>query len=216
PVRLPLASWDLLPEDPVPVRLPLASWDLLPEDPVPVRLPLASWDLLPEDPVPVRLPLAFWDLLTASHRGTVPSTGAGHTPGDAVKVVRAWVCRHLVDTYRGISPTAAAALMDAGLILPVLDGLDEMDAADTPGYGSRARQALDVLNAFQRGRAKASLVLTCRSGQYQALEALEAWAQDAARVEIGRISPAQSRPGPPVHPATGGQLSAMAGSAGHT
>ncbi|MFF1566885.1 hypothetical protein ACFVY1_25745 [Streptomyces sp. NPDC058293] len=164
-----------------------------PEDPVPVRLPLASWDLLPEDPVPVRLPLAFWDLLTASHRGTVPSTGAGHTPGDAVKVVRAWVCRHLVDTYRGISPTAAAALMDAGLILPVLDGLDEMDAGDTPGYGSRARQALDVLNAFQRGRAKASLVLTCRSGQYQALEALEVWAQDAARVEIGRISPAQAR-----------------------
>lgn len=147
----------------------------------------------PEDPVPVRLPLASWLPLTASHRGTVPSTGASHTPGDAVKVVQAWVCQHLVDTYRGISPAAAAALMDAGLILPVFDGLDEMDAGDTPGYGSRARQALDVLNAFQRGRAKACLVLTCRSGQYQALEALEVWAQDAARVEIGRISPAQAR-----------------------
>ncbi|MFE7402682.1 NACHT domain-containing protein [Streptomyces sp. NPDC057557] len=147
----------------------------------------------PEDPVPVRLPLASWDLLSATHRGTAPSMGASHAPGEAVKVVGAWVCRHLVDTYREISPTAAAALMDAGLILPVLDGLDEMDAGDTPGYGSRARQALDVLNAFQRGRAKASLVLTCRSGQYQALEALEVWAQDAARVEIGRISPAQAR-----------------------
>ncbi|MEU1791976.1 hypothetical protein ABZ553_40110 [Streptomyces sparsogenes] len=147
----------------------------------------------PEDPVPVRLPLASWDLLSASHLVTGPSTGAGQDPGAAVQVVRAWVCRHLVDTYQGISPTGAAALMDAGLILPVLDGLDEMDAEDTPGYGSRARQALDVLNAFQRGRAKANLVLTCRSGQYQALEALEVWAQDSARVEIGRISPAQAR-----------------------
>ncbi|WP_020124709.1 hypothetical protein [Streptomyces canus] len=147
----------------------------------------------PEDPVPVRLPLASWDLVSASHLGTGPSTGTGHDPGAAVQVVRAWVCQHLVDTYRGISPTAAAALMDAGLILPVLDGLDEMDAGDTPGYGSRARQALSVLNAFQRGRAKANLVLTCRSGQYQALEALEVWAQDSARVEIGRISPAQAR-----------------------
>jgi hypothetical protein len=147
----------------------------------------------PEDPVPVRLPLASWDLLSASHLGTGPSTGTGHDPGAAVQVVRAWVCRHLVDTYRGISPTAAAALMDAGLVLPVLDGLDEMDAGGTPGYGSRARQALNVLNAFQRGRAKANLVLTCRSGQYQALEALEVWAQDSARVEIRRISPAQAR-----------------------
>ncbi|MFE7274706.1 NACHT domain-containing protein [Streptomyces sp. NPDC057623] len=147
----------------------------------------------PEDPVPVRLPLASWDLLSAAHRGTGPSTGAGHAPGAAARMVRAWVCRHLVDTYQGISPTAAAALMDAGLILPVLDGLDEMDASDTPGYGSRARQALDVLNAFQRGRAKANLVLTCRSGQYQALEEWEVWTQDAARVEIGRISPAQAR-----------------------
>ncbi|MFF0084754.1 NACHT domain-containing protein [Streptomyces canus] len=149
----------------------------------------------PEDPVPVRLPLASWDLLSASHlgTGTGPSTGASHNPGAAVQMVRAWVCRHLVDTYRGISPTAAAALMDAGLILPVLDGLDEMDAGDMPGYGSRARQALDVLNAFQRGRAKANLVLTCRSGQYQALKALEVWAQDSARVEIGQISPAQAR-----------------------
>jgi hypothetical protein len=147
----------------------------------------------PEDPVPVRLPLASWDLLSATHLGTGSSTGAGHDPGVAVQMVRAWVCRHLVDTYRGISLTAAQALMDAGLILPVLDGLDEMDAGDTLGYGSRARQALDVLNAFQRGRAKANLVLTCRSGQYQALEALEVWAQDSARVEIGQICPAQAR-----------------------
>ncbi|MFJ4329216.1 NACHT domain-containing protein, partial [Streptomyces tricolor] len=147
----------------------------------------------PEDPVPVRLPLASWDLPSASHLGPAPSTGTGHGPGAAVQVVHAWVCRYLVSTYRGITPTAAAALMDAGLILPVLDGLDEMDAGDAPGYGSRARQALDVLNAFQRGRAKARLVLTCRSGQYQALEALAVRAQDSARVEIGRVGPAQAR-----------------------
>ncbi|WP_405596510.1 NACHT domain-containing protein [Streptomyces sp. NBC_00081] len=147
----------------------------------------------PEDPVPVRLPLASWDTLPVAHPGTGPSMSAGTAldPGEAVQVIRAWVCRHL-SRYR-ISPTTAEALMDAGLILPVLDGLDEMDAGDTPGYGSRARQALDVLNAFQRGRAKAGLVLTCRSGQYRALEALEVWAKDAVRVEISQISPDQAR-----------------------
>ncbi|MGW0188997.1 NACHT domain-containing protein [Streptomyces sp. NPDC003362] len=147
----------------------------------------------PEDPVPVRVPLASWDTLPVLDPGTGTSTG-GETalgPDEAVQVVRAWVCRHLVRTYR-TRPAAAAALMDAGLILPVLDGLDEMDAGDMPGYGSRARQALDVLNVFQHGRAKAGLVLTCRSGEYQALEALDVWAQDAARVEIGQVTPTQA------------------------
>ncbi|WP_246101116.1 NACHT domain-containing protein [Streptomyces cyaneus] len=149
----------------------------------------------PEDPVPIRLPLASWDTLSVTQPGAGWDEGARTVldPDKAVQLVRAWVCRHLVSTYR-LSRTGAAALMDAGLILPVLDGLDEMDAGnDTPGYGSRARQALEVLNIYQRGRAKASLVLTCRTGQYEALEALEVWAQDAARVEIGQVSPAQAR-----------------------
>ncbi|MGW6528501.1 NACHT domain-containing protein [Streptomyces venezuelae] len=146
----------------------------------------------PEDPVPVRLSLTSWTTLPASPRG-VGRVAANRDPGVAAHAVRAWICRHLVDTYAGISPTTAAALMDAGLILPVLDGLDEMAAEDTPGYGSPARQALSVLNAFQQGRSKAPMVLTCRSEQYEALAAVQVWAQDAARIEITQVSHAQVR-----------------------
>ncbi|MFK4071958.1 NACHT domain-containing protein [Streptomyces sp. NPDC029674] len=146
----------------------------------------------PEDPVPVRLPLTSWSTLPAPAVG-VGRVAANRDPVAGAHAVRAWVCRHLVDTYSGISSTTAAALMDAGLILPVLDGLDEMAAEDTPGYGSPARQALSMLNAFQQGRSKANMVLTCRSEQYEALEAVQVWAQDAARIEITRVSPAQLR-----------------------
>ncbi|WP_241194103.1 NACHT domain-containing protein [Streptomyces sp. SID10115] len=146
----------------------------------------------PDDPVPVRLSMTSWTTLPAPPRG-VGRVAANRDPGVAAHAVRAWICRHLVETYVGISPTTAAALMDAGLILPVLDGLDEMAAEDTPGYESPARQALSVLNAFQQGRSKAKMVLTCRSEQYEALEAVQVWAQDAARIEITRVSPAQVR-----------------------
>ncbi|MDI3403271.1 NACHT domain-containing protein [Streptomyces cavernicola] len=151
-------------------------------------------DRKPDDPVPVRLPLASWATLPAPAAGAGSRAVTGNRdPDAAAQAVRAWVCRHLVDTYSGISSTTATALMDAGLILPVLDGLDELAAEETPGYGSPARQALSVLNGFQQGRAKANVVLTCRSEQYEALEAVQVWAQDAARIEITQVSPAQVR-----------------------
>jgi hypothetical protein len=120
----------------------------------------------PEDPVPVRLSAASWD---TSHP------------------VEAWLTEHLVQTYQ-LPPATAAALVDARLVLPVIDGLDEMDPDPQPGYNSRAAQALRALNAYQNDRAKADLVLTCRSGQYQALEAMRVWAEDAAQVQINPVT----------------------------
>ncbi|MFI6979020.1 NACHT domain-containing protein [Embleya sp. NPDC050154] len=132
-------------------------------DPVPVRMSLASWSTLP-DAVPV----------------TVEAAGAA---------VRSWVCAHLVRNYR-ITSVVAKALVEAGLILPVLDGLDEMDAEDPgPNFG-RGWRALEVLNAYQHGREKAGLVLTCRSGPY---DGLQVWAKDAARVEIVPVTFSQAR-----------------------
>ncbi|MGI5226376.1 NACHT domain-containing protein [Actinoallomurus sp. CA-142502] len=115
-----------------------------------------------DDPVPVRVPAAGWD-----PKVSVPD----------------WLTTHLVRTFR-LRPATARALVKYDRILPVVDGLDEMDAEPEPGYGSRAGNALRALNAHQRGSAKARLVITCRSTDYDELIASEAWAHDAARITL--------------------------------
>jgi hypothetical protein len=127
----------------------------------------------PDDPVPVRLSAAGWN-------------------PDTAEPVDAWLTTHLVDTYH-LAPAAARSLITAQKILPVIDGLDEMDAATDPGYGSRAGRALTALNAYQQRRTRAELVLTCRSEQYQALAAAKVWVHDAARVQIRQLTAAKAR-----------------------
>jgi hypothetical protein len=128
-------------------------------------------DRTPWDPVPVRLSVAAWD---------------------TDQPVEAWLAEHLAGVYR-MPPATARALVAARRVLPVLDGLDEMDSDPAPGYASRAGQALRTLNAYQYGRGKAEMVLTCRSGQYQALEAMRVWAQDATHVEIRPVGAGKAR-----------------------
>ncbi|WP_159048074.1 NACHT domain-containing protein [Streptomyces sp. WM6378] len=128
-------------------------------------------DRAPEDPVPVRLSAAAWD---------------------TDQPVEAWLSTHLTEVYR-IRPATATALVATRRVLPVVDGLDEMDDSPALVYASRAGRALRALNAYQHGRGKAELVLTCRSAQYQALEAMRVWVQDAARVEIRPVSAVKAR-----------------------
>jgi len=116
----------------------------------------------PSDPVPVRLPLASWD---------------------TDKPLEQWIASHLIETYR-ISASIAEALVTAGAILPVLDGLDEMDSSSKPGYSSRAGRALRAMNRYQIRRSKADLVVTCRTPTYDALQEIDLRAEDAARIEI--------------------------------
>jgi hypothetical protein len=121
-----------------------------------------------DDPVPVRLSLAEWDL-------EVPLPD--------------WVAQQLVDVYDW--PTAMAAeLVRQHRVLPVLDGLDEMD----PGPGGaaarpdapRARAALHALNVYQEGRTPGPVVLTCRAAQYEALAA-QARLLDSAHIDIDPV-----------------------------
>jgi len=121
-------------------------------------------------PVPLRIPAASWD----------PEDG-----------VQPWLVGYLVQTFR-LSEETARALVDAYQIIPVIDGLDEMDSTNHPGYGSRAGQALRALNRYQEGRTKARLVLTCRTDQYKALIAGNVWARDAAHIELREVTRAQS------------------------
>ncbi|MDX3850241.1 NACHT domain-containing protein [Streptomyces sp. AK02-01A] len=124
-------------------------------------------DRAPRDPVPVRLSLSTFD----PNRNKLDD----------------WLADHLIRTYR-LRPAAAAALVRARLILPVLDGLDEMDASETPGLDSRAAAAVEVMNSYVHGTTKGQLVLTCRSAPYAALEGVDKWAEDASRIDITPVS----------------------------
>ncbi|MDQ1024621.1 hypothetical protein QF035_002203 [Streptomyces umbrinus] len=125
----------------------------------------------PEGPVPVRLSAAAWN---------------------TDQPVEAWLSAHLVEVYR-VPHATARELVAARRVLPVVDGVDEMDNDPALTFDSRAAQALRGLNAYQHGRSKAEMVLTCRSSHYEALEAMGVWAQDAARVEIRPVSAIKAR-----------------------
>ncbi|MFC9607208.1 NACHT domain-containing protein [Streptomyces niveus] len=88
------------------------------------------------DPVPVRVPLTQWDTRTPLRSLLI----------DRLTAVYDW-------------PTKMAAnIVDHGLVLPVLDGLDEMDPTLPDGTpdpdAPRAHAALEQLNRYQQGRAR--------------------------------------------------------------
>ncbi|MFH8491299.1 NACHT domain-containing protein [Streptomyces longisporoflavus] len=125
----------------------------------------------PDEPVPVRISLASLE---------------PHLD------VEAWVARHLVRVYH-LPRQAADVLVTARRVLPVLDGLDELDTVSCPGYGSRSAQVLRALNGYQQGVHKGELILTCRTDTHDALEEARVWAHDAARIEIQPVTATEAR-----------------------
>lgn len=126
-------------------------------------------DRSPNSPVPVRVALAQWDT-------NQPLTTL--------------LTQRLIEDYDW-PPDAAADLVDHDLVLPVLDGLDEMDplrADGTPDPDApRARAVLEKLNAYyQDGRDAGPLILTCRTAHYDAFD-LTTRLVDAARITIDPV-----------------------------
>lgn len=123
-----------------------------------------------DDLVPVRLPLTEWDT-------TIP--------------LPEWLASYLVKVYDWPAKMAHKLVRQRRL-LPVLDGLDEMDPTAPDGTPSpdapRARTALEALNAYQDGRAAGPVILTCRTHHYEAL-GKPARLLDSARVEIDPVTP---------------------------
>jgi hypothetical protein len=77
-----------------------------------------------------------------------------------------WLTGHLALRF-GISEKVTARLVRDGRVLPLLDGLDEMDSA--PGDSGRAAALVAALNSWMRGRERAPMVVTCRGEEYRAL-----------------------------------------------
>ncbi|MEV5842213.1 NACHT domain-containing protein [Streptomyces sp. NPDC051985] len=130
----------------------------------------------PGDPVPVRFSLSGWDAEKEEFREFA---------------VRQLMLIHQCARQR------AETLFDGHRVLPVLDGLDEMDPtlAGSGGFASalapRACKALEKLNDEQQDDDAAPLILTCRSSHYDAL-IREGRLRDAARISIAPVSAAQA------------------------
>ncbi len=78
-----------------------------------------------KSPVPVRVEASGWD-------------------GNRDREFTKWLASQLTDRYR-LHPRVAHALVDSGRILPILDGIDEMDSIGAPP--ERALAVLSQLNA---------------------------------------------------------------------
>ncbi|MGF0175786.1 NACHT domain-containing protein [Streptomyces sp. Marseille-Q5077] len=130
-------------------------------------------DRQPQDRVPVLIPLAGWN--------------TDHS-------LEHWISRHLRAAY-GLSLKRAGQLVDAGLVLPILDGLDEMDPIGPDGHPQsappRARKAIEALNQLQAGREAAPLVITCRSVHYKRLR--NSSLLDTVRIDIEPLTPQTAR-----------------------
>ncbi|MET9734780.1 NACHT domain-containing protein [Streptomyces sp. NPDC006458] len=144
------------------------------------------------DPVPVRIPMAQWD--TAR---TLPELVAEHLTG-------------ALDWPREM----AERLVAHGMVLPVLDGLDEMDPPRADGSADpaapRARAAVQHLNAHQQGLEAGPVVLTSRApapgGRPQGRRPR---CPAPPRTPRPRTPPSRHRPaGPPTQLAPGGAAAA--------
>jgi hypothetical protein len=100
----------------------------------------------PDDPVPIRL--------TAASLGAEP--------------VEKWLTRALTRHY-GLPAVQATALVAGHQVLPVIDGLDEMDTPGVLTASSRAASAIGAINDYVRSRNRAAAVITCRADRYQEL-----------------------------------------------
>ncbi|MFF3088830.1 NACHT domain-containing protein [Streptomyces nojiriensis] len=127
------------------------------------------------DPIPVRLSLAEWDT-------TIP--------------LLEWLVSRLMAPPYDHPAKIAEELVRQRLVLPVLDGLDEMDPTAPGGAPSpdapRARAALEALNTYQNGRAAGPVILTCRTRHYEALGG-RVRLLDAARIDIDPVTPPTAR-----------------------
>ncbi|MET7575318.1 NACHT domain-containing protein [Streptomyces sp. NPDC005492] len=128
-----------------------------------------------DDPVPVRVPLARWDTERQSLADVLQE--------------------RLTETYDWPADMAAS-LVSHNLVLPVLDGLDEMDPSEPHGApdpaAPRATAVVRALNSYRQGRSAGPLILTCRTSHYDAL-APQTPVLDAARVAVVPVGTADAK-----------------------
>ncbi|MFI7337693.1 NACHT domain-containing protein [Streptomyces sp. NPDC050085] len=133
------------------------------------------------DPVPVRLSIRDLSLS--------PQTWWGRGGRNGSYGLERWLADRLAAAY-GTDPAAAAELVARRRVIPVLDGLDEMDSSVDEG---RAAWALWALNTYQSVDGSAPLVLMCRTRRYSELSEELYWLSEAAQVRLRGVDAGQAR-----------------------
>jgi len=126
---------------------------------------------MPGRVVPVRLNAARWPL------------GSPFEP---------WLAEQLVRDF-GLAAGDAARLVRDRRVLPVLDGLDELDPEPSAGPPLRAIGLLAELNRYSdlSGRGPGAVVVTCRADRHAELSDARAGLDDAARIHLHDLSTEQ-------------------------
>ncbi|MGC0382294.1 NACHT domain-containing protein [Streptomyces sp. SAI-129] len=114
---------------------------------------------------------------------------AASWPGGSVEN---WLSTELTQVWR-VPRRAAERLIEARLVLPVIDGLDEVDGTFAPGYGSRAADLLRTVNAYQQTLHLAPMILTCRGRAYEALVDAEVHLRNAVVLQLQPVTASQAR-----------------------
>jgi hypothetical protein len=146
---------------------------------------LLAGDTSPNDEwrVPVRLSLPAFD----------PGTDDDQISAEVVASrLDDWISGQLVKVF-GLPAPLAEAMVERGRILPVLDGLDEMDRGT--GEAVRAAATVRALNYPAAGGAR-PFVVTCRNERYRQLITTQAQPgqretvlQDVAVIELQPLTP---------------------------
>ncbi|MFP3968081.1 NACHT domain-containing protein, partial [Actinomadura fulvescens] len=101
----------------------------------------------------------------------------------------AWVAGQLTQEY-GLPADDAARLVRDRRVLPVVDGLDELDPQPSGGPPRRAIGLLAELNRYSdlSGRRAGAVVVTCRADRYAELAEVRAGLEDAARIHLHSLT----------------------------
>lgn len=150
-----------------------------------IRLLSGDTPATDERRVPVRLSLPAFDPGTDSDQISV---------GVVASRLDEWIAGQLTKVF-GLSTPLAEAMVARGWILPVLDGLDEMDSGN--GEAVRAAATVRALNYPAAGGVR-PFVITCRTDRYKQLTTTqvhpgqrETVLQDVAVIELQPLTPEQ-------------------------
>ena len=145
----------------------------------------------------VRPPVPVWLSLTSVDLGETASLAEASAEEIAARLDR-WIALQMLAVYQ-VPRAAAERLIRERWVLPVLDGLDEMD---TPGseidHAARPRAAA-VVRALNAGTGRRPVVLVCRRGEYGQLARSASGAtedpvlQDASQIVLQPLDAAAIR-----------------------
>ncbi|MFD2354016.1 hypothetical protein ACFSTC_39170 [Nonomuraea ferruginea] len=122
-------------------------------------------------PVPVRLNAARWTL---------------------GRPFESWLAEQLAQQF-GVAARDAHRLVRDRLVLPVVDGLDELDPEPSSGPPRRAIGLLAELNRYSdlSGRRPGAVVVTCRADRHAELRAAGAGLDNAALIRLRHLNTEQ-------------------------